>query len=788
MHRRSSLWALAVLMLVPFAVLAEDSLENDWPGWSGPNGARSGPDGGVFDGPAFGLNEHWGLDIGPGYSSLAVVDGVAITGYSDGKRDLLGAFGAGGKKIWTYDLGETYKGHDGSDDGPLATPTVSGGAVYFLGAHGRLAAVDLESGREMWKRELMEELGAREPDYGFTSSPLVVGDVVIVQGGGDGGRSLLGFDAKSGKKRWALADDRIGYQSPAVVTLGGREQVVAVTNRQMMGVDPASGDLIWSHDLADDDEDEGFAHPLPVGDNGVLLTSWSGGTLYNILSTDGLYAVEEAWNEPTLRGYAIPVYRDGYLYGYNGNFLTCVDAASGKAVWKSRPPGAGMLIGAGDHLVIQTEEGEVVIVEASPEGYVEKTRFAAFEPGYPTAPSFAGGKIYARSPVRIASLSVATLVDPVTTEAAVTAPAEGEFGRWVESLGAKPDKQKAIETYLAEQSSFPVLEGERWAHFVYQGEVEDLALTGNFHRGGEQLIMANVEGTDFYYRSVEIEPNSIYTYGFQEYDRFFVDPQNSERTGDGPRAQSLLTTEGFEERPFLEAPNGKRGAIEEVEWNSELLENERSVSVYLPVGYARSNDRYPLLVVQLGDQALTAGKMANALDHLIGEKMAPVVAAFVPRREWAEYAGSRPDVYSDALAKELVPYLEDNFRVESDAARRGTMGVGSGGFVSLFASFHTDLFGRVAAQSFYRGDLGDELMEKIRGSSGPAKTVYVHWSLRDYLDEGSDLDAKRDSEQVAALLEEKGHRTVTREVGHGPGWEGWSASYDELLSTLYPLE
>jgi len=430
MKRRSLPWILLALLL-PTSTLSCQSIpavvetsEGAWPGWAGPEGTRVGMAGDHFALETFDLAQEWNREIGPGYSSLAIVDGVAMVPYSDGERDLMAAFDREGAEIWRYDLGPTYEGHDGSDDGPLATPTVAGDAVYLLAPRGALVALHCVTGELLWKRELAGGFETEPPYYGFASSALVAGDVVVALTGAGGGRSLVGLNRETGEDVWAFGDDSIGYQSPALMEFDGVPQVVAVTNQQMIGVEPASGRVLWSH-LLDGGSDEGSEHPIPVGEDGILLTTENGATLYRWSTVDGVQGVEVVWSGSQLRGYATPVYLDGHLYGYAGRILVCVNAETGEAVWKSREPGGGMLIAAGDQLVIQTGAGKIVVVDASWLGYRERASFAPFESGYPSVPAFADGRIYARSPLRLASLSIVPgAAPPGSEESETVAPAE----------------------------------------------------------------------------------------------------------------------------------------------------------------------------------------------------------------------------------------------------------------------------------------------------------------------------------------------------------------------------
>ncbi|MEJ2086600.1 MAG: alpha/beta hydrolase-fold protein [Acidobacteriota bacterium] len=301
--------------------------------------------------------------------------------------------------------------------------------------------------------------------------------------------------------------------------------------------------------------------------------------------------------------------------------------------------------------------------------------------------------------------------------------------------------------------------------------------------------MSRIEGTDFYYRSMSLEPTSIYTYRLTVWDEGMPDPLNAKRTGPEGNETSIVTTGGFEEPTFLEEAKEK-GNIEEYTWKSEILDNERTVNFYLPPGYADSEDRYPVLVVNHGNQALGLAKMNNTLDNLIAEgRIEPVIAAFVPRVVWAEYGGSHPDRYVEALAEELLPYMDRTFRTHREKDNTGIMGVGSAGFAALYAAFSApDTFGMAASQSFYWCEKKDELIEAIKSSEADGRMFYIERSKRDYYTEASGLDARADSEQIAGLLEEQGFEVETNLTGNVPDWVGWAVTADGILEAMYASE
>lgn len=767
---------------------ASTTAAHDWPRWGGPNMDFT-VDGVEIDAGA-GLELAWRRPLGSGYAGIVISTEAspprAITGFSDGSSDFVIALSAvDGKELWRHRLSETYKGHDGSADGVLSTPTLDRDRVYAVGGWGHLVALRLTDGKLLWQRRLDEDFDGPRPFFGFTTAPLAVGDLVVVQAGGPQGQSIVALDRQSGEKRWSTGEDPVTYQSPTLLRLAGEEQVLAVNNRFLIGLEPATGRELWRHEHGKA-EQSGSSQPVQIGDGEVLLTYEPEAKLLRIRREGDAHTVEEVWSSRALRGsYFVPVYHQGHLYGYSGQFLSCVDAATGERVWRSRPPGAGGLVLVDGHLLILGRDGDVVMVEATPEGYHEKARIAALDLGSYTAPSFAGRQLYVRDYDAIASVRLSTAAERPRAAASEDTELQGELGRFIAELRQAEDKKARIDAFFDEHPTTPIYEGENLVHLVYRGEVDDLVVQGTATRDRVEP-MHRVEGTDFYFRSLELEPGALYAYRFFEFEDGMADPLNPHRAGGEGREVSLIRTPGWTEPEHLARTPEQHGTVETWTWKSERLDNERQLEVYLPAGYAGSERTYPLLLVYEGHRARQAGRLDLALDNLIdSERIQPLVAVMVPRLTWMEHAGSNTHEFSRAVAEELIPRLEERYRLESRAASRAVWGTGAGAFAALFvAAQHPDTFGMVAMQSYYDGDLRQDL-ETLLEREGEPFEVYAEWSRYDFLDPAYDLDAAAQTRAIVERLRRDGHRVETSEVGDGPGWLSWIAHADGMLTRFF---
>jgi outer membrane protein assembly factor BamB len=350
------------------------------------------------------LRELWRRPIGSGFSGITVVGERGYTGESDGTSDHAIAFDVRtGRTLWRAALGDTYRGHDGSRDGPIATPAVGGGRVFMAGPHGVLVALDASSGRELWRRDLLSDLPVKAPLYGFGASPILAGDRVVLQVGGAEKSGLAAFDAASGALAWSALvsetkGDSAGYTMAAPATIDGENQLVVTAHDRVFAVRASDGAIVWSHALGE--AEEPTRAPLVLPEDRVLVSRGTASVLLKLTREGGAWKSAESWRSPRLKGGLSPtVHEAGALFGFGGQYLLCVDAATGEPRWREKT-NSGALIRVGRHLVVLGEQsGLLRVAMAEPAGYRELARAAAFNAGAQssTGPSYAGGRIFLRN-------------------------------------------------------------------------------------------------------------------------------------------------------------------------------------------------------------------------------------------------------------------------------------------------------------------------------------------------------------------------------------------------------
>ena len=352
----------------------------------------------------------WRQPIGSGWAGFAVAGGLAITQEQRSGREAVVAYDLEtGEPRWSHQRGASFASAL-AGDGPRATPTIHGGRVYALGATGLLAALELATGAVIYEKDVLAETGARRPSHGVAASPLILDDLVVVLAGGPDGRSLVAYDLHTGEQRWSGGDDPAAYSSPLVATLGGLRQIVVLNQHHVTGHDAAGGAVLWQHPWPRGSER--VSQPVPLaGDRLFVSTGYGiGGQLLQVSrGEDGAFSVEQLWETRRLKAkFTQIVEHEGFLYGLDDGVLVCLDPADGERRWKRGRYGHGQVLLVDELLLVQAEDGAVVLVDPGPEQLVELGRFQAVEGRAWATPALAGDHLIVRSDVEAACYRLPT--------------------------------------------------------------------------------------------------------------------------------------------------------------------------------------------------------------------------------------------------------------------------------------------------------------------------------------------------------------------------------------------
>jgi outer membrane protein assembly factor BamB len=348
-------------------------------------------------------------------SSSVVVDGKRLyTMYRDGDNEVVVALEAAtGRTIWEYKYPAVFlKGMNmNTGPGPHATALVVDDGLYTAGVTGKFHCLDKKTGKVLWTRGLIEEMGGTVMLRGYSNSPLRYRDTVIVMVGGKG-HTIAALDLKTGATRWQGGDFANSQSSPVLINVDGEEQVACVVEKAVAGFDPASGRLLWSHPHENRGGD--ITSTLIWGADNLLFFSgaYQGGSRTLQLSRpNGSTVVKELWFHSQLRVHHSNVMRIGdYVYGSNGDFAgvtyVCLNIRTGQIMWRERSmPRANALL-VGDRAILLDEEGVLHLAKLSPDGLKVICSFQVLENLSWTPPSIAGTRLYVRDRKSIAAIEL----------------------------------------------------------------------------------------------------------------------------------------------------------------------------------------------------------------------------------------------------------------------------------------------------------------------------------------------------------------------------------------------
>lgn len=400
---RSPAMRSLVVAGVALAVAVQASAR-DWPQFLGPE--RNG----IYRGPA--LSDTWGprgprvvwrKPVGQGFSGPVVAQGRVILFHRVSNQEVVESLDPRtGMTQWRYAYATTYRDDFGFDEGPRAVPVVADGVVYTFGAEGQLHAIDLAKGTKLWSEDTMRRFTVAKGFFGAGGSPIVEEGRVMANVGG-AAAGIVAFDAKTGKVLWTATNHQASYSSAVSATFGGQRVAVFLTRAGLVGLDPASGRVVFERPhRARMAASVNAATPLVVGD--LLFVSAEYGPGAALLRVNGAGSLAQVWasDEALTNHYATSVHHDGVLYGYHGRqefnpSFRAVELRTGKVRWSEDRFRAGSVTLAGDRLLIVRETGEVILAAASPDAFTPIARAQVLPATVRAFPAISDGFVYLRN-------------------------------------------------------------------------------------------------------------------------------------------------------------------------------------------------------------------------------------------------------------------------------------------------------------------------------------------------------------------------------------------------------
>jgi outer membrane protein assembly factor BamB len=408
--------ALAALIVAAACAWGAAAAADDWPQWQGPDRNAMSAERGLLqewtpDGPPLA----WKVDgLGGGDSAPSIADGrIFGMAHRDDDEVVWALSESDGSPLWVSRLGPALQPErPQSREGPGATPTVDGEVLYVMGLAGNVACLQVRDGTIVWQRRLQDDLGARLPTWSFRESPLVDGDKVVVTPGAEDA-TLVALDKRTGETIWKSqvpGSPKAGYSSAIAFDFDGQRQYVQLTEKAVVGVAASDGAFLWRYDAPANSH--GINISTPLHDRGRVFAAsayGTGGGLVKLVrgAGGGVEAEEVYFTKDMKNHHGGMILFDGSLYGANGGneggFLVALDFATGEVQWNQRRGGRhapkGSVAFADGRLYYRTEDGPMLLIEPSPEAYLERGRFEQPDRSDKPAwahPVIANGKLYLR--------------------------------------------------------------------------------------------------------------------------------------------------------------------------------------------------------------------------------------------------------------------------------------------------------------------------------------------------------------------------------------------------------
>lgn len=393
----------AALCFCFIATLAgEVSFAQEWSGWRGPN-----RDGAVlsFSAPKSWpdqLKVKWKVPVGIGHSSPVVAGRRVYLLSRQNEQEVVSCIDLdSGKLLWkdSYDTPYTMNPAAASHGkGPKSTPVLHGGKLYTSGISGILSCYDTKTGKLEWRKEFSKQFKATSPIYGAAMSPLVDNGLLIVHVGGHDAGALIAFNAETGELKWSWKGDGPGYASPIAVELSGSRQIVTQTQKFIVGISAASGELIWQIPF-ETEYVQNSVTPVVYKDTLIFSGLDKGTMAIKVIKRGDKWATEQVWQNPQVSMYMnSPVASGDYLFGLShkrkGQFF-CLDARTGETLWTSegREGDNAAMLSAGEVLFLLTDNAELIVAKNNAKRFEPLKKYTVAESPTWAHPAIIGNRI-----------------------------------------------------------------------------------------------------------------------------------------------------------------------------------------------------------------------------------------------------------------------------------------------------------------------------------------------------------------------------------------------------------
>lgn len=388
-----------------------------WTQWGGPQGEfKSDGKGLATSWPDGGPKQVWKRELGEGYSAVLVEGDRLYTMYrsSDDKEVVIALEAGTGKTIWEFK--SDAKPHEEHvmqfGGGPRSTPAIDGDRLYAIGVSGTMYCLDKKDGKLNWTKELWKDFGGNVLNHGYSSSPIVYEDLVIVFVGGQG-HSIVALNKTDGSTVWQKLDYENSFSSPKIITLEGADHLVALMKSAIVSLNPRNGELLWEFKP---DVEFNFHATQPIwGPDGILFVpavAPAGSRALKLVKNGDKIEVEEIWSTRKVRyEHVAGVGVEDFAYGCSGGgngpaFMTAVNMRTGDLLWRERGFSKANCLSAGEYLIILDEDGQLALAKPTPEKLNVVSQTNILEKVTWTVPTLVGTTLYVRDKKHIMALDL----------------------------------------------------------------------------------------------------------------------------------------------------------------------------------------------------------------------------------------------------------------------------------------------------------------------------------------------------------------------------------------------
>ncbi len=407
---------LALLVLAPFlaGVHGEDSM---WTCWGGPTGDFKivGPEL-VEAWPESGPRRLWEIELGDGYSAVLCRGDRLYTAYSEEEHEIVVALDRrNGALVWdhAYEAGRYPDMDLHFTEGPNATQLLLGKRLITIGIAGKVTCLNSDSGDPFWELDLQAQFGRqkRREEYGYSGIPLEHDGKILVLVGGDQ-HAVVALDPTNGAVLWGSAPGRVSYAPPALLRLGGTDQLVYFSPTEVIGIDPRNGKQLWSYPVECVTENNLTPVALCPEDHLWVACQLDGGTRVLKITPEGdAFRATAVWTSRTLKqGHWPSIVLGDYVYGSLGDsssMFGAVNWRTGETAWKERVFHAAQVLYADERIILLDESGQVAMVRVSPEGPETLCSAQVLDSVSWTVPTLVDSTLYVRDRKRIVALDLA---------------------------------------------------------------------------------------------------------------------------------------------------------------------------------------------------------------------------------------------------------------------------------------------------------------------------------------------------------------------------------------------